>query len=153
MYYQYADLSEFGYGVAILSESKYGFAAEGNVLRISLLRSATAPDPEQDQGYHAFAWALHPHASHFTASDVPVAGYFFNSPIHLHYSPDGNNVLPDPLAMTAHHGLFAVENAPNVILETVKRSDDDEFKKGSEQHVILRLYEAYGGHAQAKLRM
>lgn len=47
---QFADLSEFGYGVAILSESKYGFSCQGNVLRISLLRSATAPDAEQDQG-------------------------------------------------------------------------------------------------------
>ena len=47
---QFADLSEYGYGVAFLSESKYGFACEGNVLRISLLRAATAPDAEQDQG-------------------------------------------------------------------------------------------------------
>ena len=47
---QYADLSEFGYGVAILSESKYGFSCRGNTLRISLLRAATAPDAEQDQG-------------------------------------------------------------------------------------------------------
>lgn len=47
---KYADLSEFGYGVAILSESKYGFSCTGNVLRISLLRAATAPDAEQDQG-------------------------------------------------------------------------------------------------------
>jgi len=47
---QYADFSEFGYGVAILSESKYGFSCIGNVLRISLLRAATAPDADQDQG-------------------------------------------------------------------------------------------------------
>lgn len=36
--------------MAILSESKYGFACQGNILRISLLRAATAPDAEQDQG-------------------------------------------------------------------------------------------------------
>ena len=47
---QFADLSEYGYGVAILSESKYGFSCQGNVLRISLLRAATAPDADQDQG-------------------------------------------------------------------------------------------------------
>ena len=47
---QYADLSEFGYGVAILSESKYGFSCLGSLMRISLLRSPTAPDAEQDQG-------------------------------------------------------------------------------------------------------
>ena len=47
---QYHDLSEFGYGVAILNESKYGASADGQYLRLSLLRAATAPDPEQDQG-------------------------------------------------------------------------------------------------------
>ena len=47
---KFADLSEYGYGVAILSESKYGFSCQGNVLRISLLRAATAPDADQDQG-------------------------------------------------------------------------------------------------------
>jgi alpha-mannosidase len=52
---QYVDFSEFGYGVAILSESKYGFSCIGDVLRISLLRAATAPDAEQDQGVLNFA--------------------------------------------------------------------------------------------------
>ena len=47
---RFADLSEYGYGVAILSESKYGFSCQSNVFRISLLRAATAPDAEQDQG-------------------------------------------------------------------------------------------------------
>jgi hypothetical protein len=47
---KFADLSEYGYGVAILSESKYGFSCRGNALRISLLRAATAPDAEQDHG-------------------------------------------------------------------------------------------------------
>ncbi|KAI0249689.1 hypothetical protein BJV78DRAFT_1155641 [Lactifluus subvellereus] len=39
---KFADVSEYGYGVAILSESKYMFLCQGNVLRISLLRAATA---------------------------------------------------------------------------------------------------------------
>lgn len=47
---QYADLSEFGYGVALLSKFKYGFLCISNVLATSLLRAATAPDAEQDQG-------------------------------------------------------------------------------------------------------
>jgi len=51
---QFADFSEYGYGVALLSESKYGYACQGNVLRLSLLRAATAPDAEQDQGMWCF---------------------------------------------------------------------------------------------------
>ncbi|KAF8307864.1 glycoside hydrolase family 38 protein [Clavulina sp. PMI_390] len=159
--HKYADLSEYGYGVAILSSSKYGFNAEGDVLRISLLRSATAPDAHQDQGYNSFSWALFPHASHFTSSEVPLAGHFFNSPVRTQYTlQGGERALPrvqDPLRMMGDSSLFAIEGAKNVILETVKRSDDEEFgqntiKKG-EKCVILRLYEAYGGHARAKLRI
>lgn len=149
--HQYADLSEYGYGVAILSESKYGFSSEGNVLRISLLRAATAPDPEQDQGDHSFSWALLPHAAHFYDSDVPIAAHFFNSPAHLLYSQlhETNSLL----AVSSHHGAITVENAPNVILETIKRGDDDKHSKDAEKSVVLRLYEAYGGHAHAKIRM
>jgi alpha-mannosidase len=55
---KFADLSEYGYGVAILSESKYGFSCRGNVLRISLLRAATIPDAEQDQGLYFSATHL-----------------------------------------------------------------------------------------------
>lgn len=73
------------------SESKYGFAASGNVLRISLLRAATGPDAEQDQGAHKFSWAVAPHVGHFIESDVPIAAYLFNSPLHrpspLPYAP------------------------------------------------------------------
>jgi alpha-mannosidase len=38
--HRFADLSEHGYGVSILNDSKYGFATAGNVMRLSLLRSA-----------------------------------------------------------------------------------------------------------------
>lgn len=51
-----------------------------------------------------------------------------------------------------------MEGARNVFLETVKRGEDDSFKeavdlddKSVTTTVILRLYEAYGGHAQARL--
>lgn len=44
-------------------------------------------------------------------------------------------------------------NAPNVILETVKRGEDDVHAEGKEQTLILRLFEQYGGHANAVLQM
>lgn len=53
---------------------------------------------------------------------------------------------------------FVIEGARNVILETVKRGEYDSFDdpanfehKDATSTVILRLYEAYGGHAQVKL--
>ncbi|TRM58025.1 glycoside hydrolase family 38 protein [Schizophyllum amplum] len=149
--HKYADLSEFGYGVAILSESKYGFSCTGSLMRISLLRSPTAPDAEQDQGKHSFSWAVMPHKGHFIQSDVPMAGFLFNSPLYLRHIEPNFKVLDLKPASSP----FVVENATNVFLETVKRGEDDAFKSSSKgpTTVILRLYEAFGGHASAVLRI
>lgn len=38
--HKFCDLSEFGYGVALIDESKYGHACEGSTMRLSLLRGA-----------------------------------------------------------------------------------------------------------------
>lgn len=49
---------------------------------------------------------------------------------------------------------FRIHGASNVILETLKRGDDDSFddSKGATT-IILRLYEAFGGHARALLHV
>ncbi|TFK38533.1 glycoside hydrolase family 38 protein [Crucibulum laeve] len=155
--HKYADLSEFGYGVAILSESKYGFACQGNVMRISLLRAATAPDAEQDQGEHHFSWAVLPHVGHFLESDVPMAAYLFNSPLRVRCLPSGVSDIVSSLKSP-----FVVEGARNVFLETIKRGENDSFDapadfetegNKSTTTVVLRLYEAFGGHATAHLRI
>ena len=60
--HRWADLSEPGYGVALLNDSKYGYDIAGNVMRLSLLRSPTWPDPVADRGTHHFVYRLFPHA-------------------------------------------------------------------------------------------
>ncbi|KIM65521.1 glycoside hydrolase family 38 protein [Scleroderma citrinum Foug A] len=149
--HKYADFSEYGYGVAILSESKYGFACQGNVLRISLLRAATAPDADQDQGTHEFSWAVMPHVGSFLESDVPQAAYIFNSPLHsVRGVPHGASGVKPVSAKVP----FALTGTPNIFLETIKRGEDDDFETpGAIKTVILRLYEAFGGHGSAKLRI
>ena len=47
---------------------------------------------------------------------------------------------------------FLVEGAPNVFLETVKRGLDDNFTSHESPSVVLRLYEAMGGHGQVRLK-
>jgi alpha-mannosidase len=59
---------------------------------------------------------------------------------------------------SAFKSPFVVEGAHNVFLETVKLGEDvhsSKSGKASTKHttVILRLYEAYGGHTQARLRI
>ncbi|KAK7001722.1 glycoside hydrolase family 38 protein [Favolaschia claudopus] len=147
--HKYADLSEYGYGVALLSESKYGFACQGNILRISLLRAATEPDAEQDQGEHTFSWAVLPHKGHFLESDVPAAAYLFNSPLYLRALAPGVTARD----LNTSHSPFTLVGAPNVFIETVKRGEEDSYKSGGTTSVVLRMYEAFGGHAQAQLRI
>jgi len=111
------------------------------------------PDAEQDQGTHAFSWAVLPHVGHFLQSNVPQAAYLFNSPLHLRLAPGiegaGELISRPP---------FRVHGAPNVLLETVKRGDDDAFGKLDKNTkgtttIILRIYEAFGGHARALLHV
>ena len=52
--HRWADLGEAGYGVALLNDCKYGYDIRGSVMRLSLLRSPTHPDPAADRGAHRF---------------------------------------------------------------------------------------------------
>ena len=49
---------------------------------------------------------------------------------------------------------FWLEGSRNVFLETIKRGEDDDFaSKSASKTVILRLYEAFGGHGRVQLRV
>ena len=51
---QWVDLSEGDHGVALLNDCKYGNSVQGNILRLSLIKSSIMPDPTADQGHHVF---------------------------------------------------------------------------------------------------
>ncbi|OAV97592.1 hypothetical protein PTTG_01907 [Puccinia triticina 1-1 BBBD Race 1] len=151
--HRFADLSEFGYGVALLNDCKYGYACEGSYLRLSLLRGSTNPDPKQDQGVHHMSFGILPHRGHFLESDVPQVAAAFNNPIHLRYAPRkvSSRSLLEPVTE-----IFKLDGlgARNVILDTIKRGEDDTFGFHSRKPVktvIVRLYEAFGGSANVKL--
>lgn len=62
-------------------------------------------------------------------------------------------ILPEADAVGTSVSPFTVEGCKNVVLETVKRGEDDDFGKVSTKSIILRLYENRGGHGVARLRM
>ena len=131
--HRFADLSEHGFGAALLTDSKYGYSCYGNELRISLLRAPKSPDPEADMGRHAFAYALLPHPGGWREAGVVGEALRFNSP--LRWAPEG---LPA--------GSFASVDDPNLFLDTIKRAEDSD-------DLVLRLYEAHGGRGTARLRL
>ncbi len=133
---RWADLSEPGYGVALLNDAKYGYDVRGSVLRLSLLRAPTAPDPLCDRGRHRFTYSLLPHAGDLGA--VIAAGYALNAPLVLRPATSDR---PGPLP--ARHSFVAADD-PAFVVETLKRADDGD-------GFILRGYEALGVQRTVRL--
>jgi alpha-mannosidase len=129
--HRFADLSEHGFGVAVLTDSKYGYSCFGNDLRISLLRAPKSPDPDADMGRHAFAYALFPHSGGWREAGVLAEAFRFNAPLRW-----TEGIGPS---------LAAVDD-PNLVLDTVKLGERVD-------ELVLRLYEAHGGRGVARVRL
>jgi alpha-mannosidase len=130
--HRFADLSEHGFGAAVLTDSKYGYSCYGGDLRISLLRSPKSPDPEADMGRHEFAYALVPHAGGWREAGIVAEAACFNSAIRW-----------TDVAATSS---FASVDDPNVVLDTIKRAEDSDA-------LVLRLYEAHGARGTARVKL
>jgi alpha-mannosidase len=129
--HRFADLSEHGFGVALLSESKYGFSCFGGDLKLTLLRAPKSPDPEADMGAHEFSYALLPHAGGWRDGGVLREAILFNAP--LRWTTDGPA------------GSFATVDG-DLVLDTVKRAEDSDA-------IVLRLYEPYGGRGESRVTL
>ncbi|MBQ7840458.1 MAG: alpha-mannosidase [Lachnospiraceae bacterium] len=81
--HRFADLSEYGYGVSLLNDCKYGHDVKDNVLRITLIKAATYPDHSQDIGEHVFTYALLPHGGDFVEGRVVQEASMMNQPLHV----------------------------------------------------------------------
>jgi len=67
--------------LAILNDSKYGYAAKGQTLTMTLIRSSYEPDPEPNPGRHTWKYAIRPKLDSETWADVSRAGYELNQPM------------------------------------------------------------------------
>lgn len=133
-------VAEPDFGVAIVNDSTYGHditrhAREGggtiSIARLSLIRGALFPDPEQDQGRHALEIGIVVGAD---VTDAIVEGYRLNLPPRVIENAANEDIDP----------LITVDQ-PGVVVEAVKLAED-----GSGD-VIVRLYEALGSRTRAHL--
>ena len=136
---RWADLGDGKNGFSLLNEEKYGYDAVGNVLRLSLLRSPTWPDPDADRGIQHFRYALYPHAGTWQQAMTERKGYELNYPLQATVVASHTGVLP------ASHSFISV-NDENVILTAVKKSEDD-------NALILRVYDWSGKASSAKFTL
>jgi alpha-mannosidase len=132
--HRFADLSEHGFGVALLSAATYGWSVHGGDMRMTLLRSPRWPDPDADVGRHDLAFAIHPHVGSWQDAAVTAAALCFNAPLLL--GPGGSG---EP------RSWFSTDT-PGLLVDTVKRAEDGD-------GLIVRLYEAHGARGVARVRV
>ncbi|GAA3748145.1 alpha-mannosidase [Spinactinospora alkalitolerans] len=136
--HRWIHVGEPGYGHAVANDSTYGHDVSRTVredggttttVRLSLLRAPRFPDPETDQGVHRLRYALLPGAG---IVDAVREGYRINLPERV-------------VAGDAEVAPLVTVDDPGVVVESLKLADD---RSGD---VVVRLYEARGGRARARL--
>ncbi|WP_407267948.1 alpha-mannosidase [Radiobacillus sp. PE A8.2] len=129
----WADLSESGYGVGLLNNSKYGYDIKDNVIRLTLLNSPIVPDPHADQGRHAFTYSLLPHTGDWREGSVVQEAWKLNNPVRVEAG----------MPVKAQLSLFHC-SLDHVMIDAVKQAEDDE------ETVVIRLHEYAGsrGHVE-----
>ena len=128
----YTDVSEPGFGAAVLNDCKYGVTVTDCNLRLSLHRGGNHPDVSGDCGLHEMTYSLLVHNGGFSAEAVVHPAYMLNVPT---VAVPGKAALPP----------FARISAPNVICEAVKPAEDDS------DAFVLRLYECEGTQTAAQI--
>jgi len=129
--HRFADLSQADRGLALLNDSKYGYAIHGSTMELNLLRSPNSPDPEADRGKHQFVFAYYPHAGTLESSDVLQMAHNLNSmPIVQKVTKPFEKL---------RFSYFELSN-PSIKMETLKHAEDG-------NGIIIRLYETRGGNA------
>jgi alpha-mannosidase len=147
--HRWIDMSEGDYGVSLLNDGRYGHDVGTGHLGLTLLRSPTFPDPQADQGAHEVTYSLYPHLGDWRTGGTVAAAYALNRPLvtlpaaQESTGDDGDHAAPGIQVLTP--AMFIVD-LDNVIVETIKRSQDGE-------GIIVRLYEAFGNRARAHIHL
>jgi alpha-mannosidase len=136
---RWADLGDATAGLSILNDSKYGYDAAGNTLRITLLRSPTWPDPDADQGLQHFTYELYPHTGSWKQAETVRRAYELNDPL------TATQVFAHTGTLPPTHSFASVENK-NVTLTAVKKAEDSDA-------LVFRMYEWAGKAADVKLHV
>lgn len=127
--HKWADLSENGFGLAILNDCKYGWTVKDGHIRPTLLRSATSPNWAQDRERHEFTYAIYPHDGAVHTSETVQEAYGLNLPMYALFTEAQEGKLPEKFSLVS-------ADKDNIIIETVKKAEDSDA-------LIVRLYETW----------
>jgi len=134
---RWADLSDGKYGVALINDSKHGYDIKKNIIRLTLLRAPTNPDPLADKGYHKFKYALYPHKGNFEKGHVFQRALEFNEPLIISRAKSHEGVLG-----TRHS--FITISPQSVILNVIKQAEEGE-------DLVIRVFETAGKEEEVQI--
>lgn len=132
---RWADLSVKRYGVSLLNNCKYGYDIKNNVMRLTLLRAPTLPNPSADQGDHKFTYSIFFHLSDWSHGGTLAEARELNEPLRVF----------EAVHTRESFSLLSSANE-NVIIETVKPSEEG-------KDVIIRVYEAWGMKSTSSIKI
>lgn len=134
---KWVDVSGEERGVALLNGNRHGYAVQGNVIRLSLLRSPVWPAHNDESGNHSTAYALYPHVGDCHAGKVWRRAWEYNIPLIAVPVKVHAGALP---AQTSFFWL----SQPNVMIAACKQAEDG-------QGIVLRLVEMEGRNTPVTL--
>ena len=129
---RWSDISEPGYGVSLLTDSRYGYSVKEGVMTVSLLKSGTDPAERADRGHHEFTYSLYPHAGTWREGGTVREAENLTKPFYSLFAAEED--IPS----------FVSCSQDDIVIDTIKRQED-----GS--GIVLRLYEAHGMRSEAEI--
>lgn len=125
------------YGLTVLNDCKYGSDTDGNVFRLTLLRSPHDPDPNPDEGTHTFTYSLLPHLGDWRTAESESAGLALNIPLRA--------VVTDVHSGKVSSALPTLTIAPSsLVVGALKHAEDG-------PGYILRFFESQGKNTVARI--
>ena len=137
--HKWADLSEDDYGVSMLNDCKFGHDIHDGVMRLTMLKCATYPNPDADKERHQFTYSIYPHKGSWKQGGTVAQAYGLNNPLTAVYAPAQSGSLPSVLSA-------ASTNCENVVAEVVKKAEDSD-------ELVVRVYECYNRRTKVHLTL
>lgn len=128
--HRFADVAEYGYGVSLLNDCKYGYDVQGSTIRLSLLRAPRWPDRTADLGEHHFTYSLYPHEGDWRSAHTVRQAAELNHEVPVQQVDQNEGVRPAT-------GAWIEFDGSHVILDTVKPAEGG-------HGTVLRFYESSG---------
>ncbi len=135
--HKWIDVSETGYGVALLNDCKYGYNVFEDTIKITAIKCGRWPNVHDDRERHIFTYSLLPHMGSYCESGVIHEAYKLNQPLMSAPVSASAGTLDNEMS-------FVSCDKENVIIETVKKAEKDD-------SLIVRMYDSFDAKTKATI--